>query len=98
MQFMNKVVDMPVVVQRLVPMVQTVQKPVEVQYIGKLVNVLVVQVVQFPELRQSINFEEFGSVQPFMGLNVKVRCTVHPDWRALQDTSGNRFHFAVGVL
>ena len=42
---------MPVVVQRLVPMVQTVQKSVEVQYIDKLVNVLVVQVVQFPQLQ-----------------------------------------------
>ena len=51
MQFVDKVVDMPVVVQRLVPMVQTLRKCVKVQYIDKLVNVLVVQVVQLPQLQ-----------------------------------------------
>ena len=50
-QFIEKVVDMPVVVQRLVPMVQKLQKCVKVQYIDKLVDVLVVQVVQLPQLQ-----------------------------------------------
>merc|ERR1712064_178886 len=49
LQFIDKVVDIPVVAQRQIPMVQTVQKTVEIpqlQYIDKVVDVPVVQIVE----------------------------------------------------
>merc|ERR1712122_408361 len=48
------VVDIPVVAQRQIPMVQTVQKTIEIpqlQYIDKVVDVPVVQVVQVPQVQ-----------------------------------------------
>merc|ERR1711945_20320 len=53
-QFIDKVVDIPVVAQRQIPMVQTVQKTIEIpqlQYVDKVVDVPVVQVVQVPQVQ-----------------------------------------------
>merc|ERR1711916_74501 len=54
LQFIDKVVDIPVEAQRQIPMVQTVQKTIEIpqlQYIDKVVDVPVVQVVQVPQVQ-----------------------------------------------
>merc|ERR1719284_1005822 len=54
LQFIDKVVDIPVVAQRQIPMVQTVQKTIEIpqlQYVDKVVDVPVVQVVQVPQVQ-----------------------------------------------
>ena len=42
-QYIDKVIDVPVVAQREIPMVQTVQKTTELQCIGKVVDDPVVQ-------------------------------------------------------
>ena len=61
-QFLNKVVDIPVVVQRQVPMVQKVQKTLEVpqlQFIDKVVDIPVVAQREIPMKR--FQFDAKGS-------------------------------------
>merc|ERR1719273_2819188 len=66
MQFVDKVVDIPVVVQRQVPMVQKAQKTVEVpqvQYIDKVVDVPVVRVVDIPQVQVVEKIVDIPQVQ-----------------------------------
>merc|ERR1712107_706044 len=64
------VVDIPVVAQRQIPMVQTVQKTIEIpqlQYIDKVVDVPVVQVVQVPRLQVVEKIVEVPEIQTVQG-------------------------------
>merc|ERR1711945_75660 len=64
------VVDIPVVAQRQIPMVQTVQKTIEIpqmQYIDKVVDVPVVQVMQVPQVQVVEKTVEIPEIQTVQG-------------------------------
>merc|ERR1712135_84199 len=70
LQFIDKVVDIPVVAQRQIPMVQTVQKTIEIpqlQYVDKVVDVPVVQVVQVPQVQIVEKTVEIPEIQMVQG-------------------------------
>merc|ERR1711881_625512 len=65
-QYVDKVVPVPVQKQRQVPMIQTVQKTVQVpqvQYIDKIVDVPVVKQRQVPMIQKVQRTEEVPQVQ-----------------------------------
>ena len=66
MQILDKVCDMPVVVQRQVPTVLTVHKPVEIpllQFTVKVVDIPFVEQRQFPRGRTSENLDTCTSLE-----------------------------------
>merc|ERR1712012_1319198 len=74
LQFIDKVVDIPVVAQRQIPMVQTVQKTIEIpqlQYVDKVVDVPEVQVVEktveIPQLQIVEKIVEIPEIQTVQG-------------------------------
>ena len=70
MQHIDKVIDVPVVVQRQIPMVQAVQNTIQtpqLQCVDKVVSDHVVQVVHVPQLQVVEKIVEIREIQMVLG-------------------------------